>query len=100
MFELFKLLIDGLVLRDAARKGAFSWKVMLFGFSFAIFLYATVLPAGLLWVKHPQYKWLFLTVVSIDAVALIVVLFYGTRWYFRAVAQAKARAEAQNTPQP
>jgi hypothetical protein len=95
MFELFKLLIDGLVLRDASRKGILTWKVMLFGFGFAIFLYATALPAALLYEKHPQYLWLCLTTLAIDALAFILFLIFGTRWYFRATARAKAQAPRQ-----
>ncbi|MGA7157713.1 MAG: hypothetical protein WBY53_12740 [Acidobacteriaceae bacterium] len=95
MFELFKLLTDALVLRDASRKGILTWKVMLFGFGFAIFLYVTALPATLLYEKHPQYLWFCLTTLAIDCVAFILFLIFGTRWYFRAIARAKARNPKQ-----
>ena len=92
MFELLKLLMDGLVLRDSARKGLVNWKVMLTGFGFVIFLYGTALPALLLYQRNPRYEWLFIATLSVDAVAFIVVMFFGIRWYF----QASARHKEQN----
>lgn len=90
MFELLKLLFDGLVLRDTARKGQFNWKVMLAGFGFVIFLYGTVLPAGLLYQRNPHYKWLFIATLCVDAVVFILVMFFGARRYLRAMAASKA----------
>ena len=96
MFELFKLLVDGLVLRDSARKGIFSWKVMLTGFGCAIFLYVTALPAGILYSNHPQYKWVFITAIIVDVIAVILIIIFGTRWYFRAIARVKAQNPSQS----
>jgi hypothetical protein len=64
MLELLKLLVDAFVLRDSARKGMLTWKVMLTGFGFALFLYATALPATLLYEKHPRYEWAFITAIA------------------------------------
>ncbi len=92
MFELLKLLFDGLVLRDTARKGLLNWKVMLAGFGFVIFLYGTVLPAGLLYQHDPHYKWLFIATVCVDAVVFILVMFFGARRYLRAMAARKEQS--------
>jgi uncharacterized membrane protein YcjF (UPF0283 family) len=97
MLELLKLLTEALVLRDAARKGMLSWKVMLTGFGFAIFLYATALPATLLYEKHPQYEWVFITALIIDAVAVLLFVIFGTRWYLRAKARYEAQSAAAST---
>ncbi len=98
MFELFKLLSDLLVLGDAKRKGTFSWKAIFLGFGFSIFLYSTALPAFLLYQNHPQYKWLLITTLVIDAVSLIFVLILGTRWQREAKARAAAQISAQKSP--
>ena len=90
MFEFFKLLFDGIVLRDSARKGLLTWKVALFGFGFAVLLYGTGLPATLLYQAHPQYKPLFIAALIFDAVAFVLFLIFGTRWYLRATARLKA----------
>jgi membrane protein YdbS with pleckstrin-like domain len=94
MLEFLKLITDLFVLRDAKQKGEFSGNSMLlgFGFGFVLFLYATVLPAGLLWIKHPQYRWVFFAAVAVNAVALVYVLLLGTRCQRR----AKARFDAQS----
>jgi len=92
MLEFLKLITDFFVLRDAKQKGEFTWNSMLLGFGFVLFLYATVFPAGLLWIKHPQYKWVFFAAVAVNAVALVYVFTLGTRWERR----AKARFDAQS----
>jgi membrane protein YdbS with pleckstrin-like domain len=97
MLELLKLLVDAFVLRDSARKGMLTWKVMLTGFGFALFLYATALPATLLYEKHPQYEWVFITAITIDALAVILFMIFGTRWYLRAKARYEAQSVAQST---
>jgi hypothetical protein len=95
MLELIKLIVDGLVLRDGARKGILTWKVMLFGFGFAIMLYGTAVPAVVLYQNHPQYKPLFVAAIAFDAIAFILFMIFGTRWYLRATARLKAEQQAQ-----
>jgi hypothetical protein len=90
MLEFFKLLVDGFVLRDGARKGLLSWKVMLVGFGFALLLYGTGLPATLLYEKHPQYKPLFIAALVFDGIAFLLFMIFGTRWYFRAAKRLRA----------
>ena len=91
MLEFLKLISDFFVLGDAKQQGEFTWNSMLLGFGFLLSLYATVFPAGLLRIKHPQYKWVFFAAVAVDAVAMAYVLMHGTRWHRR----AKARFDAQ-----
>jgi hypothetical protein len=95
VLELLKLIIDGLVLRDAGQKGILTWKVLLAGFGFALFLYGTALPAAVLYQNHPQYKWLFIAALSVDAIAFVLFMIFGIRWYLRAMARAKVRSGAQ-----
>jgi hypothetical protein len=97
MLELIKLIVDAFVLRDSARKGLLTWKVALIGVAFPVLLYATGLPATLLYQAHPQYKPLFIAAIAFDAVAFILFMIFATRWYFRSTARLKAQ---QQDPQP
>ena len=97
MLELIKLIVDGFVLRDSARKGLLTWKVALVGAGFAILLYGTGLPAALLYQTHPQYKPLFIAAIAFDAVAFVLFMIFGTRWYFRATARLKAQQTDQQS---
>src|ERR1017187_4238680 len=60
MLELFKIAWDIAILRDGARKGQVTGRVMLAALGFAVLEYAIGLPAVLLYDKHPQYKPLFI----------------------------------------
>jgi cytochrome c biogenesis protein CcdA len=92
MFEFFKLLFDATVLRDSARKGLLTWKVVLFAVAFVFLLYGTGLPATLLYQAHPQYKPLFIAALAFDATIFILFMIFGTRWYLRATARLKSQA--------
>ena len=97
MLELIKLIVDGLVLRDGARKGILTWKVALVGIAFPILLYGTALPALILYQNHPQYKAVFIAAIAFDAVAFILFMIFGTRWYFRATARLNAQQQDQQS---
>lgn len=90
MLELLKLIVDSLTLRDSARKGLMSWKVIFFAAGFVLLLYGTGLPAVLLYQAHPQYKPLFIAAVVFDATLFVLFMIFGTRWYFRKTAALKA----------
>jgi hypothetical protein len=91
MFELFKIAWDVVVLRDGARKGQLTARVVLVGIGFSLLEYAIGLPAALLYIKHPQYKPLFIAAMVLAAVNLILFLIFGLRWY-RRVSRASALA--------
>jgi cytochrome c biogenesis protein CcdA len=95
MLELLKLLFDGIVLRDSAKKGLLTWKVVLFAVGFVLLLYGTGLPATLLYQAHPQYKPLFIAALVFDGLMFILFMIFGTRWYFRARARLKVHQSAQ-----
>jgi cytochrome c biogenesis protein CcdA len=95
MLELIKLIIDGFVLRDSARKGLLTLKVVLFAVCFVLLLYGTGLPATLLYQAHPQYKPLFIAALAFDGLMFILFMIFGTRWYFRATARLKAQQAEQ-----
>jgi cytochrome c biogenesis protein CcdA len=92
MLELFKLIVDGVMLRDSARKGLLTWKVVLFAIGFVVLLYGTGVPASLLYDTHPQYKPLFIAAIVFDVLMFVLFMIFGTRWYLRATARLKAQS--------
>jgi cytochrome c biogenesis protein CcdA len=92
MLEFIKLIVDGLIIRDSARKGLLTWKVVLFAIGFVLLLYGTGVPAAVLYDAHPQYKPLFIAAIAFDALMFISFMIFGTRWYFRATARLKAQS--------
>jgi membrane protein YdbS with pleckstrin-like domain len=95
MLELIKLLVDGVVLRDGARKGMLTWRVVAYAVAFVVLLYSTGLPAVLYYQTHPSYKPLFIAAIVFDAVLFLAYMYYGWRWYFRQLALQRSKA---NTP--
>ena len=97
MFELFKLIWDVVVLRDASQKGRYNWRIWPLGFGFVLVLYGAALPAFLLYDKHPQYKPLFLATLIFEGIFLIGFMAWAWRWQAR---QAAARNSAPANDQP
>jgi hypothetical protein len=97
MLEFLKLIVDAFVLRDSARKGLLTWKVVLFAVAFVLLLYGTGLPATLLYQAHPQYEPVFIAALIFDATLFILFIIFGTRWYFRKSAELKAQSTQDRT---
>ena len=83
MFELFKLLWDFVVLRDAARRGQLNWRIWVIAIGFVLFLYGTGLPVILLYEKNPQYKPLFIATLVMDGLVFAWFMIWGVRRYLR-----------------
>ena len=90
MFELFKIAVDLIVLRDGYRKGQLTVPRTIFGFCFAVLLYAIGLPAAVLYDKHPQYLPLFIAAMVLDGLLFIAFMVIGLRWYLHSLAQMRA----------
>jgi hypothetical protein len=89
MFELFKIVWDIVVLRDAARNGQLNWRIWPIAFGFVLFLYGTGIPAVLLYEKHPQYEPLFIAAVIFDGILFICFMGWAWRWQSRQSAARK-----------
>ena len=81
MFELFKIVWDLVVLRDAARRGQLNWRIWPMAFGFVLFLYGTGIPAVLLYEKHPQYEPLLIAAVIFDGILFICFMGWAWRWH-------------------
>ncbi len=97
MFEIFKLIWDLVVLRDAARKGQLTLRVWVLAVGFVLFIYLVGLPAALLYESHPEYKPLFIAAMVLVGASFIVVMWLGLRW--RAQVSA-ARKSASSSTEP
>jgi hypothetical protein len=89
MFELFKLLWDVVVLRDAARKGQLNWRIWVVAIAFVLFLYGTGLPVALLYDKYPQFESLFIATLVLDGLVFVWFMIWGVRRYRRQLAMGK-----------
>ena len=56
MFELFKIIWDVVVLRDAARRGQLNWRIWPVTFGFALLEYCLGLATMTFYINHPEYK--------------------------------------------
>lgn len=93
MFELFKILIDALVLGDSARKGMLTVPVCLAGAGFAVLEYAIFLPAVMYYDKHPQAKPLFIAAMVLVAINFVVFMAWALRWYLRRLAVRRTASQ-------
>ena len=96
MLELIKLIVDAIILRDGARKGMLTWRVVAWGIAFVILLYGTGVPAVIYYQDHPSYKPLFIAAIVFDALLFLAYMFFGWRWYFRQLALQRSKANIPN----
>jgi Na+/melibiose symporter-like transporter len=80
MFELFKLMWDAVVLRDAACKGQTNWKMWPIAFGFVLLLYLIGVPAAALYQKNPQDKPIFIAAMVLDGVVFVAMMVWAVRY--------------------
>jgi hypothetical protein len=81
MFELFKLLWDFIVLRDAARKGKLKARVWVLAFAFLFVVYGIGLPIALFYVNHPTCFPLLVAAIILVAISFMVTAYLGFSWW-------------------
>lgn len=95
MFEIFKLLWDVIVLRDASRKGLLNWRIWPIAFGFVLVLYGVGISAVLLYEKHPQYKPLFIAALIFDGILALCFIGWAWRWQARMAAARKSASRIE-----
>jgi Na+-driven multidrug efflux pump len=100
MFEFFKIIWDMIVLRDSASKGQLKVRQLVFGFCFAILLYAIGVPAAVLYTKHPQYKPVFIAAIVLDGLLFLAFMVWGIRGYFRSSRTSSTPDDPPTSKQP
>ena len=87
MFELFQVVWDLFMVRRSARSGQLTLRKAAIAGGLTILLYAIVVPAFVLYDKHPEYKPLFIVAVILGAADLIVLIYLGFHWQKQWAAQ-------------
>jgi hypothetical protein len=89
MFELFKIVWDLVVLRDAARRGQLNWRIWPVTFGFVLLEYCVGLATMTFYINHPEYKSLFIAVMVLMAISFVYFLWWAWRWQTRQAAGRK-----------
>jgi hypothetical protein len=89
MFEVFKIVWELVVLRDAVRKGQFNWRIWPVAIGFVLLEYCVGLTAVTLYINHPEYKHLFIGVMVLVAISFVFFLWWAWRWQTRQAATQK-----------
>lgn len=101
MGELFKVCWDVFTIRHYSRQGMkLSAGDYLVAIGAVVFLYATAVPAAVLYQNHPQYKWVLIATLAIDAIAFIALFVWEVKWWIKHKAAARAAQLAAQTNQP
>ena len=79
MWEMFKVVWDIFVLRDAAQKGKLNWRKTGFVAGLVLLEYLIVMPPLLLFIQHPQYRTLFIASVVMAIMVLVAFLWLAYR---------------------
>jgi len=87
MFELFQVVWDLFMVRRSARSGQLTLRKAAIAGGLTILLYAIVVPAFVLYDKHPEYKPLFIVAVILGAADLIFLIYLGFHWQKQWAAQ-------------
>ncbi len=87
MWEALKIVWDVVVIRDGIRKGKMNWRKTLFTAGFVVLEYVIVMPALLVYVKHPEYKPLFIAAMVLAMVNLAGFVWLALRWRSRQPAE-------------
>ena len=87
MFELFQVVWDLFMVRRAAKSGQLTLRKAAIAIGLTVLLYALVIPAFVLYDKHPEYKPLFIVAVILGAADLIFLIYLGFHWQKQWAAQ-------------
>ncbi|HVN92441.1 MAG TPA: hypothetical protein VMT38_02030 [Terracidiphilus sp.] len=101
MSELFKIGWDLFTIRHYQRQGMkLSAGDYVVAIGSVVFLYATAVPAAVLYQNHPQYEWVLIATLAVDGIAFIALLVYEVKWWIKHRAAAQAASAATETNQP
>ncbi len=91
MGELFKVCWDLFTIRHYSRQGMkLSAGDYFVAIGSVIFLYATAVPAAVLYQNHPQYKWVFIATCVFDGILRIALFVWEVKWWIKHRAAARA----------
>lgn len=86
MFELFKIVWDLIVMRDAVHKKQLNLRKGLIAAGLTTLGYLILVPAAALYEKHPQYKPLFIAAIVLTAIDFAFLIGLGLYWWRQTLA--------------
>ena len=95
MIEMFQILWDLIMIRDDVHKGRLTIRKTLVALGFVVLLYGTLIPAVVLYTKHPEYLWVVIAAMVVDGLLVVLMAYIGFRWYFQSLASERAKAESE-----
>ena len=87
MFELFQVVWDLFMVRRSVRSGQLTLRKAAIAIGLTILLYAIVVPAAILYDKHPEWKPLFIAAMVLGAADCIFLVGLGFYWQRQWAAQ-------------
>ena len=101
MGELFKIGWDLFTIRHYQRQGMkLSAGDYVVAIGSVIFLYATAVPAAVLYQNHPQYKWVLIVICVFDGILFIALFVWEVKWWIKHRAAARAAQLSAPSNQP
>jgi predicted transporter len=80
MFELVQIVWDLFMVRREARSGRLTLRKALIAGGLTVLLYAIVVPAAMLYDKHPEMKPVFIAAVVLGAADFLFLIYLGFHW--------------------
>ena len=96
MFELVQIVWDLFMVRRSVRSGQLTLRKATIAGGLTILLYAIVVPAFVLYDKHPELKPLFIVAVILGAADFLFLVFLGFYWQRQWAAAQKSQSETGN----
>jgi hypothetical protein len=81
MFELVQIVWDLFMVRRSVRNGQLNLRKSIIALGLTVLLYAIVVPAAVLYDKHPEWKPLFIAALILGAADFIFLVGLGFYWW-------------------
>ncbi len=81
MFELIQIIWDLFMVRRSIRNGQLTWRKGLIAVGLTVLGYLIVIPAAVLYDKHPEYKPLFIAAAILGGLDFVFLFSLGIYWW-------------------
>ena len=87
MFEIFKVIWDLFVIRRSVKNGQLTLRKTVIALGLTVLGYLILVPAAVLYDKHPEYKPLFVVAVVATALDFLFLVGLGLYWWRQGLAR-------------
>jgi len=81
LLEIFQIIWDLFRIRDSVRKGQLTLRKTLISTGLVLLGYLILVPASVLYQKHPEYKPLFIAAVVLAAIDFLFLFGLAIYWW-------------------